>query len=344
MTGPTAAIYGIAGPDLSPDERAFLRDADPLGFILFARNVRDPAQTARLVAALRETVGRADAPVLVDQEGGRVARLKPPHWRARPAARTFGRLHRRDPAAALEACRLDGRLLAADVASVGIDVDCIPVLDVPFPGAHDVIGDRAFADDPAVVAACARAQAEGALAGGVLPVIKHIPGHGRATVDSHFELPTVAASRAELDRVDFAPFRALAELPWGMTAHVRYTALDPDRPATTSPVVIGEIVRGDIGFGGLLLTDDLSMRALGGSFADRARASLAAGCDVALHCSGRMAEMTQVAAAVGPLSAKAQRRVEAGVVLRRARADGADAAALAGWERRLGELLTLAVA
>ena len=226
-----AVIFGCAGPDLSADERAFFRDADPLGFILFARNVDTPERTRRLVDDLRSSVARADAPVLIDQEGGRVARLRPPHWRKAPPARLFGELYARDPERGLEATRLNSRLLAADVASIGVDVDCLPVLDIAFPETHAVIGDRAYADRPEPVAALGRAAAEGLLAEGVMPVIKHIPGHGRATVDSHESLPRVTAAREELERTDFLPFKLLADLPWAMTGHLLFDAIDPAPPS-----------------------------------------------------------------------------------------------------------------
>lgn len=334
-----AVIFGCAGPDLSADERAFFRDADPLGFILFARNVDTPQRTRRLVDDLRASVARADAPVLIDQEGGRVARLRPPQWRKAPPARLLGELYARHPERGLEATRLNSRLLAADVASIGADVDCLPVLDIAFPETHGVIGDRAYADRPEPVAALGRAAAEGLLAEGVMPVIKHIPGHGRATVDSHEALPRVAASRAELERMDFLPFRLLADLPWAMTGHLLFDAVDPSAAITVSARGVKEVIRGHIGFDGLLLSDDLSMQALGGSLAERAERSLAAGCDVALHCNGRMEEMTGIAGRVGPLSEAAKRRFAAGrAVLARHRAP-AGPAGLAEATRRLAELL-----
>jgi beta-N-acetylhexosaminidase len=334
-----AVIFGCAGPDLSADERAFFRDADPLGFILFARNVDTPQRTRRLVDDLRASVARADAPVLIDQEGGRVARLRPPQWRKAPPARLLGELYARHPERGLEATRLNSRLLAADVASIGADVDCLPVLDIAFPETHGVIGDRAYADRPEPVAALGRAAAEGLLAEGVMPVIKHIPGHGRATVDSHEALPRVAASRAELERMDFLPFRLLADLPWAMTGHLLFDAVDPSAAITVSARGVKEVIRGHIGFDGLLLSDDLSMQALGGSLAERAERSLAAGCDVALHCNGRMEEMTGIAGRVGPLSEAAKRRFAAGrAVLARHRAP-AGPSGLAEATRRLAELL-----
>jgi len=297
---------GCAGAALSAEERDFFRAANPLGFILFQRNCRTPAQVRALVAELRAAVGRDAAPVLIDQEGGRVARLKPPHWPAYPAA---ARLAALDGTRALEAVRLGTRLIADDLAALHISVDCLPVLDLPAPGADNVIGDRAYGDSAATVAALGRAACEGLLAGGILPVLKHMPGHGRATVDSHHALPRVSAPRELLATSDFAPFRALADMPLAMTAHIVYTAIDPDRPATLSSAVIHQVIRSDIGFDGLLLTDDLSMCALGGGFAERAAAALAAGCDVVLHCNGDMGEMSEVAGAVGTLSPAAQERV-----------------------------------
>ncbi|MFZ5791824.1 MAG: beta-N-acetylhexosaminidase [Pseudomonadota bacterium] len=328
-------ILGCAGTRLSAEERAFFTRANPLGFILFARNCETPGQIRALVAELRSAVGRADAPVLIDQEGGRVARLKPPQWRAAAPAGRFGELAARNPHAAIEAVRLNSYLIARELAALGIDVDCAPVLDLRFPGAHEVIGDRAFGAAPQGVAELGRAACEGFLAGGVLPVIKHVPGHGRAMVDSHHELPIVTAARAELEATDFEPFRLLADMPWAMTAHVRYTAIDPSLPATLSPVVIREVIRGHIGFDGLLLCDDLSMRALKGDLGQLARQALAAGCDIALHCNGNMKEMTAVVAAAGVLSADAERRFRRG----RALLERSAGTAIAADEARLAELM-----
>ena len=305
---PRAVIFGCAGPALSPEERRFFSDADPLGFILFARNCRDPDQLAGLVTALRASVERSDAPVLIDQEGGRVARLGPPHWRAAPAAGRFAALWRTDPDAARTAARANARLMAAELAAVGITVDCAPVLDVPVAGADPIIGDRAHGDAAEPVAALGRAVCEGLRDGGVLPVIKHIPGHGRARGDSHKVLPVIDTPHAELARTDFVPFRALADQPIGMTAHVVYRALDPDRPATISAKVIGGVIRGEIGFDGFLLSDDVTMPALAGPMSARAQDSIAAGCDAVLHCNGAMDEMREVAAATPPLGDEAMRR------------------------------------
>jgi len=306
---PGAAIFGCSGHTLTDQERRFFQAANPLGFILFARNVDNPGQVRALVNELRASVGRPDAPVLIDQEGGRVQRLRPPHWRKAPPGEPFARLADRDMEAAKEALRLNFRLIGRELADLGIDVDCAPVLDVPVPGAHDVIGDRAYGLTPDRVAALGRAVMDGLLDEGVLPVIKHIPGHGRSMVDSHHDLPVVEATRDELEAQDFPPFRALADAPWAMTAHVVYKAIDAFAPATTSARVIGEIIRGIIGFQGALMSDDLSMKALGGNFQDRTTASLDAGCDVVLHCNGAMAEMEAIASVLRPLSEIAQERV-----------------------------------
>jgi beta-N-acetylhexosaminidase len=304
----TACILGCAGLRLSEEERAFFRDVRPWGFILFRRNIESPDQVRALTEALRASIDRPDAPILIDQEGGRVQRLGPPHWLVYPPGRVYGEL---PPAQSLEIARLGARLIASDLAAVGINVDSLPVLDVPSAGAHEVIGDRAYAATPEGVASLGRAACEGLLAGGVLPVIKHIPGHGRAQADSHKALPVVEASLAELEAVDFAPFRALADMPMAMTAHVVYTALDPIGPATTSPRVIGEIIRGAIGFAGLLMSDDMSMKALSGDLTGLSRAALAAGCDVVLHCNGDMAEMRAVVAGSTPLAGEAETRATA---------------------------------
>ena len=331
-----AAIFGCAGPSLSADERAFLRDADPLGFILFARNIETPDQARRLTEDLRSCVARAEAPVLIDQEGGRVARLRPPHWRKAPPARLLGELYARDPERGLEATKLNSRLLAADVASIGCDVDCLPVLDIAFAETHAVIGDRAYASQPEPVAALGRAAAEGLLAEGVMPVIKHIPGHGRTMVDSHDALPRVSASRETLERTDFVPFKFLADLPWAMTAHVLFEAIDPAAALTVSARGVKDVVRRHIGFDGLLLSDDLSMQALGGTLGERAARALAAGCDIALHCNGRMDEMVEVAGHTGPMTRQAVRRFDDGrKYLARHRAPRA----LGETRRRLAELL-----
>jgi beta-N-acetylhexosaminidase len=307
-------IFGCESATLSAAERAFFRDADPLGFILFARNCETPDQIRRLVADLRESVGRGDAPILIDQEGGRVARLKPPHFPAYPSAAAIAAL---GGLRAREAAWLAARLIADDLGQLGITVDCAPVVDVPVSGADPIIGDRAWGKDPTTVAENGLAVCDGLMAGGVLPVIKHIPGHGRATVDSHRALPVVDTSRDMLDSTDFVPFRVLAGMPWAMTAHVLYTALDPDRPATLSPRVIAAI-RAEIGFDGVLLSDDLSMAALGGKIETRARDALMAGCDLVLHCNGILDEMQAIADAIDPMSAEADRRVAVGEARRKA--------------------------
>ena len=306
-----AAILGCRGPALSKQEAAFFRDVRPWGFVLFRRNIETPDQVRALTAALRETVDDPAAPILIDQEGGRVQRLGPPHWPKYPPGRAYGTLPTNDPLVRREVTRLGARLIAHDLAALGINVDCLPVLDVPVPGAHDIIGDRAYGETVDEVATLGRAAAEGLIAGGVLPVIKHIPGHGRAMADSHEHLPVVEASRADLEARDFEPFRILSDMPMAMSAHVVYTAIDPRRPATTSRKAIREVIRGSIGFDGLLMTDDLSMKALGGDFTGRARAALAAGCDVVLHCNGDMAEMRAVVGGCRPLAGKARRRADA---------------------------------
>jgi beta-N-acetylhexosaminidase len=303
------AIYGCAGTTLSADERAFFRDAQPWGFILFARNIHDRAQVRALVDDLRETVG-GTAPVLIDQEGGRVARLKPPGWKVRPPAARFGQLYAAHQEPALEAVYLNARLIAHDLTEVGINVNCAPVLDLPVEGASDVIGDRAFAHDPAAIIDLGRMQIEGFLEGGVLPVMKHVPGHGRATADSHLALPRVSTEEEELSAFDFVTFRSLNTCPLAMTAHVVYEAIDPQRPATTSPKVIRDVIRGEMGFDGLLISDDLSMNALDGPLSSRTKAALFAGCDVVLHCNGKMDEMKAVASEMKPLEGPSLRRTE----------------------------------
>jgi beta-N-acetylhexosaminidase len=315
--GARAFIAGAAGTVLTDRERAFFRDAEPWGLIVFKRNIEAPDQVRRLTEAFRAVVGRADAPVLVDQEGGRVQRLGPPHWPAYPPGAAYGRLYDRDPTAGLAAARLGARLIAADLAAVGIDVDCWPLADVPIAGANAVIGGRAFGTTPDKVAAIAAAVAAGLLDGGVLPVVKHIPGHGRAMADSHHELPVVTTDRPTLEATDFRAFRPLADLPLAMTAHVVFTAIDPVTPATTSVTMVREVIRGLIGFDGVLMTDDISMQALAGAIDARCRAAIDAGCDVVLHCNGSPDEMQAVAAAVPPLSGAAERRATAALAWRR---------------------------
>ena len=311
---PRAVILGCTGEQLSPEERRFFGAADPVGFILFRRNCRDPAQVRDLVAALREAIGRDDAPILIDQEGGRVARLGPPHWRHYPPAASFGSLP--EPRAEA-AAHLGARLIADDLAQLDITVGCLPVLDLPVPGADPVIGDRAYGSEPDRVARLGRAVCEGLLEGGVLPVIKHIPGHGRARVDSHHACPVVETGAEELSRTDFAPFRALASMPWAMTAHIVYMAIDPTAPATMSQRLISQTIRGEIGFDGVLVSDDLSMQALGGEVAQRASRALAAGCDLVLHCNSDRREMAAIVAATGPISARTAARLTRAETLRR---------------------------
>lgn len=303
-----AFIAGCLGPRLTSEERAFFRDAQPWGFILFRRNTQDPEQVAALTAEMRDCVGW-HAPVLIDQEGGRVQRMAPPNWPKYRPARDFLTIN--DPLLRREAVRLSARLMAHDLKAVGIDVDCLPVLDVPVSGSHDVIGDRAYAHEPDLVAQLARAAAEGLIAGGVLPVIKHMPGHGRARADSHHELPVVDASLDDLRAHDFCPFRHLADMPLAMTAHVIFTAIDPKYPATISRKVVRKVMRGEIGYGGLIMTDDISMKALSGSFADKAAAAIRAGVDVVLHCHGIMEEMVAIASAVPMMTGARARRAEA---------------------------------
>jgi beta-N-acetylhexosaminidase len=306
----TRAIYGCAGTTLLPDEVAFFRDVQPWGFILFGRNIADRDQVRALTASLRDTLGDASAPVLIDQEGGRVMRLKPPTWPQRPPQACFGSLYDRSPDDAKEAAYLNARLIAHDLVEVGINVDCMPVLDLPVEGADNVIGDRAFARDAGVIIELGRAVIEGLIEGSVLPVMKHVPGHGRATADTHFALPNVATPAEELSTTDFVPFRGLNHCPMAMTAHVVYDALDAKRPATLSPKVIRDVIRAEIGFEGLLLSDDISMGALSGSLSARTRAALFAGCDIVLHCSGKMDEMKGVAAEAKPLEGLPLRRAE----------------------------------
>lgn len=306
---PKAFISGISGTTLSADERAFIEAERPWGFILFKRNVETPRQVASLVDDLKMCAGR-EAPVLIDQEGGRVQRLGPPHWPVYPAGSLFGRLYDLDPALGLKAARLGARLIAADLYDLGITVDCLPLADVPIAGADAVIGDRAYGTEPGKVAAIARAVTEGLEQGGILPVLKHIPGHGRATADSHLRLPSVDTPAKNLETTDFAAFQPLADLPMAMTAHVVFSALDPVHPATTSATIIEQVIRGVIGFQGLLMSDDVSMNALSGSIAERTRAIFSAGCDMVLHCNGKMDEMREVAAETPELSGIALARAE----------------------------------
>lgn len=327
-----AIILGLQGKTLSESEKRFFAEHNPLGFILFSRNIEDRAQVKALVNDLRACVGRADAPVLIDQEGGRVARLKAPHFRTVPAAGLFATVADRGMAEAVEGVYLNARLIADELLSLGINVDCAPVADLPTLDCHDIIGDRAYGETPEQVIALAQAMCDGLADGGVTPIIKHIPGHGRATADSHENLPVVHASRAELEKTDFKVFKGLAKAPWAMTAHILYTALDAKLPATLSPQII-ELIRKDIGFDGVLISDDISMKALQGSFADRAREILKAGCDLVLHCNGDMNEMQQAISATAALTDQAAERVARGICVPKPTLD------LAQTTARLDEIL-----
>jgi beta-N-acetylhexosaminidase len=313
-----AFITGVSGLELDAAEREFIRAERPWGFILFKRNIETPAQVTSLVRELRASIDSPDAPVLIDQEGGRVARLGPPHWPVYPPGAVFGALYDIDPELGFRAARFSSRLIAADLIDLGITVDCLPLADVPIEGADAVIGNRAYGTTPAKVAAIARAVTEGLEQGGVLPVLKHIPGHGRATADSHFRLPMVDTSRDELDRTDFAAFQPLADLPMAMTAHVVFSALDPAHPATTSATIIREVIRGVIGFQGLLMSDDVSMNALAGTVAERTRAIVNAGCDMVLHCNGKLDEMRDVARETPELADGALERAKRALASRKA--------------------------
>ncbi len=334
----TALIVGVAGTQLSRDEAQFLKDARPAGFILFARNLKDHAQIRGLICDVRAAIGADDVLVLIDQEGGRVQRLRPPLGRALPPAAAYGKFYTRDHAAAVMAAFEATRLLAADLSELGINTDCAPVVDVPVEGAHDIIGDRAYGKSVEQVVALAKAVGDGFMAGGVVPVIKHIPGHGRATADSHLSLPVVTESRAELAVTDFAPFKALNHLPTAMTAHVVFRDIDPQSPASTSPIVTREIIRGEIGFDGLLMSDDLTMKALSGPMRSRAEAVVAAGSDLALHCSGDLPEMLQAAAGAGPLAGRAQQRFDTAIKITKASRPFDSAAA----EAQLAKVLAFA--
>jgi beta-N-acetylhexosaminidase len=304
------AFLGLSGTNLTDAERGLIRDADPAGFCLFARNVEDRAQLRALTDSLRNLSGRADMPILVDQEGGRVARLRPPEWPEFPAARRFAALYEKAPISAIEAARVNAMMLGLILAEVGINVDAAPVLDLVHPGANAIVGDRSFGGDPLQVAALGGAMLDGLAAAGVGGVIKHIPGHGRATADSHHALPVVTAAPEEL-AADLAPFRTLAKrAPMAMTAHILFKAWDGQHPATLSPTIINTIIRGEIGFTGLLMSDDIAMKALSGSLAARAKAALAAGCDIVLHCSGRAADNKALANALGPISETATARLK----------------------------------
>ncbi len=312
---PSAFITGLSGVDLLPAERAFLAATRPAGIILFARNCQSHDQICRLVGESRDAIASDHALVLIDQEGGRVQRLRPPLGRALPAAALYGALYAADPDGACRAAFLASRQTAADLRALGINTNCAPVLDVPVTGSHNVIGNRAYGAATAQVAALGAAVADGLMAGGVLPVMKHIPGHGRGTADSHHALPVVDTPRDVLDATDFAPFRALAHLPAAMTAHVLYSAIDARYPATTSAVVIDEVIRKGIGFDGLLMSDDVSMKALSGSVGGSTIAALAAGCDLVLHCNGVLAEMEAVAASSPELGGRGRARLDAALAV-----------------------------
>ncbi len=328
MTTPNAVVYGLSGSRLTADERAFFRDANPLGFILFARNCTDASGIRALTAELRDVVDRDDAPVMIDQEGGRVMRLRPPHWPFAPAAREITDLYDREPELGVSVAEDVGRMFGAMLGDLGIDVDCAPVLDLGLPETTDAIGNRAYAADPQTVALLGGAMARGLMREGCLPVIKHLPGHGRGAVDSHKELPSVRADLATLREQDFAAFRLLNHLPLGMSAHVVYAAVDTERPGTVSPVVVETLIRGEIGFEGFLFTDDITMEALDGTAAIRAAAALDAGCDAVLHCSGVLSEMIELSGAVTSLSQSSESRWTRARAARQ-KPEGADIEALA---------------
>lgn len=308
-------IFGCAGEALTAEEKTFFAVEQPAGIILFRRNVKDPEQVSALIRQIKSCLGRGRVLVLVDQEGGRVQRLGSPHWRRSLAARVYGKMAAENAEVAQEALRLSILSTGLELRALGITVDCLPVLDVPQPGSDDIIGDRAFGEEPALVSHLGRVAAEALLEAGILPVVKHIPGHGRAEVDSHKALPRVAATLEALEASDFPPFRALADLPLAMTAHVVYEAIDPDNPATFSAPVIADIIRGSIGFAGLLISDDLSMGALSGTLPERTTRALAAGVDLALHCTGDMAEMLEIAAVLAPADAGIKDKIDAALAL-----------------------------
>jgi beta-N-acetylhexosaminidase len=318
-----AAIYGFEGLELTADERSFFRDAEPAGFILFRRNCDNPDQLLRLTDSLRDLTGRPDLPILIDQEGGRVARMRPPAWPAFPAAERFAQLYALAPSSAIEAARSNARAIALSLRASGINVNALPLLDVRQEGASDIIGDRALGSEPMQVAALGRVVLEGLASAGVVGIVKHMPGHGRALVDSHKELPVVTAD-AETLETDLEPFERLRSAPMGMTAHVVYDAWDRDRPASLSPIVIGDIIRGRIGFDGFLMSDDLGMEALQGGFGSRAAGVIAAGCDVALHCSGKMDEVVAVAGAAPALAPEGEQRLARAMAITLVDGDGMD--------------------
>lgn len=340
VSKPRACILGLEGPELGNWEKGFFREADPYGFILFARNVVDRTQLRRLTDDLRDVSGKTNLPILVDQEGGRVMRLKPPHWRKIPAAGVFGTLFDRSSDDAREAAYINARLMAADLREGGISVACAPVLDLRFPGMSDVVGDRSYGSEVSTVVSLASAVVAGLMDGGIIPVIKHIPGHGRASVDSHKDLPVITASRSSLDAADFEPFRQMKDVVAAMSAHLLFTRIDDQRPGTVSKTVIDEIVRGDIGFENLLISDDLSMEALGGSIASRTHDCLNAGCDIALHCNGKRTELEQVVSMTPRLAGTPLERAQ--LLTNRIASFNVTApgrSVLADWEARLNNLL-----
>ena len=321
-----AAIYGLEGLELSPDEQGFFRDAKPTGYILFRRNIENREQLKRLTDSLRSLEGHDAVPILIDQEGGRVARMRPPEWPAFPSGEAFDNLYQLAPSSAIEAARVNARALGLMLHEVGVNVDCLPMLDVRQPGATDIVGDRALGSEPMQVAALGRSILDGLASAGVLGVIKHIPGHGRALLDSHLALPVVDAGENEL-AIDLEPFERLRDAAMGMTSHLLYTVWDAERPASQSRTVIHDIIRGRIGFDGFLMSDDIGMEALAGDHGQRAAACVAAGCDVALHCDGKMAHMVSVAAAVPALSDEGEARLVRAMAMRSTPDDEMDFAA-----------------
>jgi beta-N-acetylhexosaminidase len=337
---PRACILGVSGTELSNWEKGFFREADPVGFILFARNVEDHEQIKSLTRSLREVVGNSNVPIFVDQEGGRVMRLKPPHWRKIPAAGVFGELFKINPEDAREAAYINARLMAMDLRDAGFNTTCAPVLDLRFPGMSDVVGDRSYGSDVGTVVMLASAVAAGLLDGGVAPVIKHIPGHGRAKVDSHKDLPVVSTKHSALSELDFAPFKQMKDVLAAMSAHLLFTDIDDQRPGTVSPTIINEVIREEIGFENLLISDDLSMEALGGSIGSRTHECLRAGCDVALHCNGKRTEMEEVVAMSPLLTGASLLRVQKFTnQIATFKADTPTATQLTDWRMRLSDLL-----
>ena len=309
VTAPAAIVFGCAGLELTPNEKSLFSDCNPVGFILFARNIANPDQVRHLIDDLRQSVDHNNPLVLIDQEGGRVQRLTEPHWPKYPSMKPFGDRFAADPTEAMICLLLNYRLIANDLVALGFNVDCAPVLDLPVPGSHDIIGDRAFSADPEIVATLGRAVCEGLQSGGVIPVVKHVPGHGRSTADSHLELPHVDTKPDVLVKTDFAPFKALNDAPAAMTAHIVYSALDDTAPCSASELVIGDVVRGQIGFEGLLFSDDICMKALSGPLVDRVSSVLQAGCDIALHCDGNFEAMVAIAASCRPMGDKSLGRL-----------------------------------